>query len=177
MGITNYHGTWGRKPRLIRENCNNSSRRKEDVPDEEGGQTNGGIYINRHKIPYFPTTRPPRVAAGEVLVNTHQNVGFIHDSTPAHLSTSVRNHRHAASYSGRCIERGEPVSWPQRFLHLNPMDFSFWSHLKLLVYERSRWPQRRIHVASADVASTPDLFEHVRQYFFRCCRLCYNLCG
>ncbi|GFW75630.1 hypothetical protein TNCV_4428131 [Trichonephila clavipes] len=35
----------------------------------------------------------------------------------------------------------------------------------------------RIIVASADIARTPELFEHFRQFFVRQCQLCYDLRG
>ncbi|GFU88990.1 hypothetical protein TNCV_2894381 [Trichonephila clavipes] len=58
------------------------------------------------------------------------------------------------------------------------LDF-FWGHLKLFVYETPVSTVEdltvQIVVASADIASIPDLFERVRQPFVRWCRLCYDL--
>ncbi|GFX16237.1 hypothetical protein TNCV_4704911 [Trichonephila clavipes] len=45
MGMANQQKTWGRKPRSVHENCNNSnSRREDDEPDEGNGQANALIW-------------------------------------------------------------------------------------------------------------------------------------
>ncbi|GFY06972.1 hypothetical protein TNCV_4090741 [Trichonephila clavipes] len=37
MGMTNHQRTWGRKPRLVGENRDSSSRREDHMPDEGSG--------------------------------------------------------------------------------------------------------------------------------------------
>ncbi|GFU60198.1 hypothetical protein TNCV_4249021 [Trichonephila clavipes] len=59
--------------------------------------------------------------------------------------------------------------------------FFLWGHLKSFLYETPVATQEDlttwIIVASADVASLADLFEHVRKTFRRRCRLSYDLRG
>ncbi|GFU48996.1 uncharacterized protein TNCV_2332901 [Trichonephila clavipes] len=73
--------------------------------------------------------------------------------------------------SRRWIGRGGPIARPPHSPSLNPFDFFFWGHLKALVYETLvaivEDLTTRIVVTSADIASTPDLFERIRQYFVR----------
>ncbi|GFY13098.1 uncharacterized protein TNCV_666601 [Trichonephila clavipes] len=84
----------------------------------------------------------------------------------------MRNHLHA-TYFGRRIE----CAWPARSPELNPLDF-FWILLKSFVYETLvatvDYLTSRILVASADIASTPDLFDCIRQSFVLRCWLCYD---
>ncbi|GFW43018.1 hypothetical protein TNCV_1474141 [Trichonephila clavipes] len=46
MGMTNHHRTWGRNPRLVGKNRENSSRWKDDEPDEGSGQAKAARYMN-----------------------------------------------------------------------------------------------------------------------------------
>lgn len=115
-----------------------------------------------------------------IPATVRQNMLFMHDGAPAHFSIAVRNHLDA-TYPGRWIGRGGPVAWPPRSPDLNPLDFFFWGHLKSLVYQTPvdtlEDLTARIVVASADIASTPGMFERVRQSFVRRCRLCNDLRG
>ncbi|GBM71890.1 hypothetical protein AVEN_238540-1 [Araneus ventricosus] len=82
----------------------------------------------------------------------------------------------------RWIGRGGPVAWPPRSPDRNLLDFFFWEKsLKLLVYQTPvdtlEDPTERIVVASADIPSTPGMFERVRRSLVRRCRLCNDLRG
>ena len=53
-----------------------------------------------------------------------QQMWFIHDGAPAHITTDVR-HFLDATYPQYWIERGGPVTWPVRSPDLNTIDFFF----------------------------------------------------
>ncbi|GFV81622.1 uncharacterized protein TNCV_1702791 [Trichonephila clavipes] len=84
----------------------------------------------------------------------------MHDGVPVHFLIEVHNYLHV-TYSGRWIGCGGPIAWLPCFPDLNPLDFFFWSHLKLFVCEMSVATVEdlppRIVVASADIASTSGL--------------------
>ncbi|GFS84977.1 uncharacterized protein TNCV_1305861 [Trichonephila clavipes] len=109
------------------------------------------------------------------LITAHQNVWFMHDGAPEHFSIAVCNHLHT-SYLGRWIGRSGAIAWPSRSPDLDPLDYFIWDHLKWLVCETLVATLEdliaRIVVASAVIASTPDLFERIRR-----CRLCFDLRG
>ncbi|GFT00461.1 hypothetical protein TNCV_1981881 [Trichonephila clavipes] len=70
MGTTNHH-RWGRRPHLVGENRDNSRRRKDDAPGElVAKRMREYSYTTRtpqcHKIPCFPTARPPGIAARSI---------------------------------------------------------------------------------------------------------------
>ncbi|GFU06265.1 uncharacterized protein TNCV_4765631 [Trichonephila clavipes] len=76
---------------------------------------------------------------------------------------------------GRWIRRSGTVAWPSSSSDLNPLNFIFWAHRESLVCETPvaivENLTARIGVASADIASTLDLFQRVRLSFVRRCRL------
>ncbi|GFW03657.1 uncharacterized protein TNCV_2537681 [Trichonephila clavipes] len=79
----------------------------------------------------------------------------------------MRNHLHA-TYLGRWIRRVGRVAWPPHSPDLNPLNFFFWGYLKSFAYEvlGGCSPTTRIVVSSANIASTPNSFERVRQSSF-----------
>ncbi|GFU69982.1 hypothetical protein TNCV_1879401 [Trichonephila clavipes] len=84
---------------------------------------------------------------------------------------------HCVTTSMVHIPGGGLVFWPPRFPNLNLLNF-FLCHLKTLVYEMLISTvedlMTRIIVASADIASPPDLFERFRQSTIHQSRLCYD---
>lgn len=82
---------------------------------------------------------------------------FLHDIVPAHFSIVV--HIHADStYSGRRFGRGGHIAWPPSYLHLDPLDFFFWDHLKLLVYQKPIDVLKDLTIiALAHITSTPGM--------------------
>ncbi|GFV81626.1 uncharacterized protein TNCV_1702831 [Trichonephila clavipes] len=99
------------------------------------------------------------------------------DGTPAHFSNVMQNLH--TTYLGRWIGGGEPIAWPLHFPDLNPLDFFFYSRLKLIMYETLvatvEDHMARIVFAPGDIACSPD--ERVRQSFVRGWRLYYDLHG
>ncbi|GFT15159.1 uncharacterized protein TNCV_3142051 [Trichonephila clavipes] len=93
---------------------------------------------------------------------------FIQDCAPDNFSIVVHSRLHV-SYSWRWIEYGGQVTCPPRSPDLNPLDFFFWSHLQSLVYETTVTTAEdltsRVTSTSAEIASTPNLFECVQQSF------------
>ncbi|GFW90853.1 uncharacterized protein TNCV_2418461 [Trichonephila clavipes] len=77
------------------------------------------------------------------------------------------------------ISRDGLVVWLPRSPELIPLDFFFWGHLKPLVYESpvATVENRTARVALADISSTLDWVERVRQSSVHQCRLCYDLSG
>ncbi|GFV69533.1 hypothetical protein TNCV_2779481 [Trichonephila clavipes] len=68
-----------------------------------------------------------------------------------------------------------------RFSDLNHLDFFFSFHRKPFMFETMVATVEdlvaRIVVTTADLTSTPDLFEGFQQSFVSQCRLCYDLHG
>ncbi|GFX07759.1 hypothetical protein TNCV_4160281 [Trichonephila clavipes] len=104
-----------------------------------------------------------------IPVSENQNVWFMHDSAPAYFLFAVRNHLHVTS---------QEVYWTllncylvsmlhgsQSFglLILVPSEISCVLDAVATVEDLKAW----IINASADIGSTPNLFEHVRQSFVR----------
>ncbi|GFS84936.1 uncharacterized protein TNCV_1305501 [Trichonephila clavipes] len=147
MGTTNRHRTCGRKPRLVGENHDNRSRWVDNVPDEGFCQMNARIW-----------------SAMGVTATEHQELWFMHDDAPTHFSIAVRNHQNAA-FPMRWIRSDGPIAWPPRSLDLNRLNFFSWDHLKPLVYETPVGSGKnftiQIVVASADITSSPDLFQRL----------------
>ncbi|GFV36068.1 uncharacterized protein TNCV_345841 [Trichonephila clavipes] len=56
----------------------------------------------------------------------------MHEGTPSHLSTEVRNLLHA-THRPSWIGSGGPVAWLPRSPDLNPLDFVFWDNMRSLV--------------------------------------------
>ncbi|GFW72793.1 hypothetical protein TNCV_1266361 [Trichonephila clavipes] len=83
----------------------------------------------------------------------------------------------ATAYLGTWIGHGGYFTWPLRSPDLKPLYFLFCCHLKSLAYEKLANFTEWIVVASADNASTPDLFERSRQSFVRQSQLFYDLQG
>ncbi|GFX81407.1 uncharacterized protein TNCV_142571 [Trichonephila clavipes] len=83
------------------------------------------------------------------------------------------------TYLRSWIAHGGSVAYSAPFPDLNPLDFFFCGHLKSLVYETPAVTEEdliaRHMVASADVASTPELFKRVQKSFVCYCRLGYDL--
>lgn len=102
------------------------------------------------------------------------------DGAPANFGSAMREH-FDATYPGRWIARGGPVASPPSSPDLNTFDSFFLGHLKLFVYQAPVYTMEeltaRIVVASADIASTPGIFELVRLYLVRRCRLLSGLRG
>ncbi|GBN71799.1 hypothetical protein AVEN_202372-1 [Araneus ventricosus] len=96
----------------------------------------------------------------------------MHDGAPAHFLIAVHNHLNA-TYPGRWIGRWGPVAWP--LCSPIPWISFFWGHQKSLVY---RTPvdtledlAAQIVVVSTDIASTPGMFDCIRQTLVRQCQL------
>ncbi|GBM50286.1 hypothetical protein AVEN_219060-1 [Araneus ventricosus] len=106
-----------------------------------------------------------------IPTTVRQNLWFMHDGVSAHVSIVVRTHLDA-TYPWRWIRRGGPVAWPPRSPDLNTLDFFFWGHMKYLSDACGYSGGARIVVAAGDITSTPGLFERVRRFFKRRCRLC-----
>ncbi|GFX55232.1 uncharacterized protein TNCV_1156891 [Trichonephila clavipes] len=74
----------------------------------------------KRKIPCFSTARLSELLR-EVPAIVNQNVWFMHDDVPTHISIEVRNHLHS-TYPGGWIVRGGSVAWPPHSTDLNPLD-------------------------------------------------------
>lgn len=70
----------------------------------------------------------------DVTLNLRLDYWFMHDGAPSYYSVSVRNYLNLI-YPNKWIGRGSEHPWPARIPDLNPSDFSYWGHLKLLVYK------------------------------------------
>ncbi|GFV53136.1 hypothetical protein TNCV_4954221 [Trichonephila clavipes] len=70
---------------------------------------------------------------------------------------------------------GRPILWPSHLRDFDTLNFFFWGHLKSLghgtLVATVEDLMARIIVTSVDNASTPDLFERIRQSFVCRCRL------
>ncbi|GFV04220.1 hypothetical protein TNCV_918411 [Trichonephila clavipes] len=64
----------------------------------------------------------------QVAATAHQNVWFMHDDAPAHVSIAVLSYLHA-SYPGCWIGQSEPVARVLHFPDLNSLDFFYWGRL------------------------------------------------
>ncbi|GFV57720.1 uncharacterized protein TNCV_1552121 [Trichonephila clavipes] len=86
----------------------------------------------------------------------------MNDGAPAHFSIVVRNHLFA-TYPGRWIEHDKPVARPPCSLDINPLDFFFRSDMKSIVHEtRVASVEDLTARSSAEIESTPELFERVQ---------------
>ncbi|GFS90791.1 hypothetical protein TNCV_1003811 [Trichonephila clavipes] len=135
--MTNHDRTWGRKPRLIGQNRDNSRRREDDERDKEQSQTKPVLSDLLQGI----------------LVTALQIVQFWHDGAPAHFSIVGGNILLHTPGDGH----GGSAAWLPRSMDFNSLDF-FWGLQKSLAYEPlvatmeniSSW----IVVASADIVNT-----------------------
>jgi hypothetical protein len=93
------------------------------LPNRLTGETYLGFLVNA-----------PPLLLEEVSLRVRQSTWYMHDGAPSHFSIQVRNHLNDA-YPGRWIGCGSSVAWPTRSPDLNPLDFFFWGHLEILVYE------------------------------------------
>ncbi|GBN55522.1 hypothetical protein AVEN_39201-1 [Araneus ventricosus] len=109
-----------------------------------------------------------------------RNMWFIHGGSSAHFSRTVR-HFLNATYLSRWIRHGGPVAWPPRSLDINPLDVSFWGHMKSLVYQTpvdsAEYLVAIIVVAADKINITLGIFERVRQPFLRRYELCNDTRG
>ncbi|GFV95924.1 hypothetical protein TNCV_452641 [Trichonephila clavipes] len=144
MGTTNHHRTWG--PRLVGENCCNSSHREDNEPDEKNVQANVGIYnyhTNASKVQntLFSYSASSLSCCREYRYCTTERVDHARWPIPAYpgpwapspsaqrinrlcpstFSIVVRNHHHAI-YLGRWIGHGGPNAGPPHSTDLNPSD-------------------------------------------------------
>ncbi|GFX50204.1 hypothetical protein TNCV_2782261 [Trichonephila clavipes] len=130
MGTTNPHRTWGSKPRLFGENSDNRNRRGDGKPCKGSDQTNARIHS-----PVVELKKLFSLIWGE--------------------------YKRQASRSKSVLHKARMLNFicPPDLIALY---FFFWGHLKLLVYDPGGYSgnlMARIVVASADIASTQDLFE------------------
>ncbi|GFY22248.1 putative DD41D transposase [Trichonephila clavipes] len=90
---------------------------------------------------------------------------FQHDGAPAHFSGDVRNYLDV-TFGQQRIGRGGPVRWPARSPDLSCLDFYFWGHMKLLVYDtpvdNAEELVARIAVAAGEIRNSPGVFQNVR---------------
>lgn len=86
---------------------------------------NGDVYCDMLEEYLFPQLDDIEAEKGLVY--------FQQDGAPPHFSLRVREALDAR-LGNRWIGREGPIPWPPRSPDLTPLDFSFWGHIKNLVY-------------------------------------------
>lgn len=87
-------------------------------------KVNAQVYIHHLEEELLP-------ALYELYHDKRRNYIFVQDSAPAHRSRVVQEYLH-----GRLGNRFvASTDWPPNSPDLNPLDFYFWDHLSVKVYE------------------------------------------
>jgi hypothetical protein len=98
----------------------------------------GDNLFGPHLLPYRLTGQNYKFFLGnnmpeylaDVPLIIRQELHFMHDGVPAHLSLVARKYLNR-KFTGWWMGRGGPIAWPPHSPQINPLDFYLWGHLKV----------------------------------------------